>query len=153
MASEQTLYPSARKYCLDGTINLKTDTIKLMLVTSAYTPSASHTVLADVNASPDPEVEQVDSPSNGYTTGGFALTGQDVTHTESPSAGKFDAADKTINTLTATFRYGILYALKTVGAIVNPLISYILYDNTPADVTVSGVDFVNQWSPNGIITN
>jgi len=140
---------------MDGTINLATDVIKLMLVKSSYTPSIAHAVLADVITSPSPEVEAVASPSNGYTTGGETLTGQAVTKTDSPSAGKFDANDVTWTALTASFRYGILYSEKSVGspAIVNPLIGYILYDTTPEDVTVSGIDWTTQWNASGIITN
>lgn len=155
MASEFTLYPCFRKYIFDGTIDPVNDTIKLLLVTNQYIPDDSHDVLADVLASPSPEVEAIASPSNGYTQGGKALTGNLASNTDSPSAGKFDADDVTWEALTATFRYGILYAEKSVGspAIVNPLIGYILYDTAPADITVAGVDWINQWSPNGIITS
>lgn len=153
MASSFTLYSSFRKYAMDGTIDLDTDEIYLMLVTSAYTFDAAHTVLADVNASPDPEVVAVASPSNGYETGGKILTGQAVTY--NASAGKFDANDVLFSALTATFRRGILYAKKTISSpsIVNPLIGCILYDTTPADIVVSGIDWTNQWNSNGIITN
>jgi hypothetical protein len=149
-----TFYSSFYKYVLDGTINLASDTIKLALVTSAYTPSVAHDVLADVNSSPDPEVEQVASPDNGYTTGGEEVTGVSVTHTDSPSQATLDADDVEWTALTATFRYGILYAEKSVGspAIVNPLIAYILYDTEPEDVVVNGVDWKTKWSPNGILT-
>jgi len=154
MATTFTLYNSFKKYLLDGTIDLDTDTIKVALVTSAYTPLATHDVLADVMASPDPEVVAIASPSNGYTDGGAALSGAAVTHTDSPSTAKFDASDLTWTSLTATFRYGIVYAEKSVGspAIVNPLIGYILFNDTPADVDVSGVDFTIQWSASGIVT-
>jgi hypothetical protein len=149
-----TLYNSFKKYLLDGTIDLDTDTIKVALVTSAYTPLATHDVLADVMASPDPEVVAIASPSNGYTDGGAALANAAVTFTDSPSAGKFDADDLTWSALTATFRYGIVYAEKSVGspAIVNPLIGYILFDTTPADITITGIDFTIQWSAAGIMT-
>jgi hypothetical protein len=154
MATTFTLYNSFKKYLLDGTIDLDTDTIKVALVTSAYTPLATHDVLADVMASPDPEVVAIASPSNGYTDGGAALANAAVTFTDSPSAGKFDADDLTWSALTATFRYGIVYASKSVGspAIVNPLIGYILFDTTPDDITVTGIDFSIQWSASGIIT-
>lgn len=138
---------------MDGTIDLSADTIKLALVTSDYTPSIAHAVLTDVMSSPSPEVVAVASPSNGYTAGGQALSGQAVTKTDSPSGGKFDANDVIFSALAATFRYGILYADKTVGSIVDPLIGYILYDTTPADVTVSGVDWTNKWSASGIVTD
>jgi hypothetical protein len=64
----------------------------------------------------------------------------------------FDAADLSWTALTATFRYGILYAEKSVGspAVVNPLIGYILFDTTPANIVVSGVDWLCQWNASGI---
>lgn len=154
MSSALTLFNSFKKYILDGTIDLDADTLKLMLVTSAYAPNAAHDVLADVQASPDPEVVAVASPSNGYVAGGETLANCAVTHTDSPSQAVFDADDVTWTALTATFRYGILYAEKSVGspAIVNPLIGYITFDDTPADIVISGVDFVTQWSADGILT-
>ena len=144
MASSFTLYPSARKYCHDGTIDFDTATIKLMLVTSSYTPSTTHTIKADITN----EVASGD----GYTTGGTALVNPAVTYTQSPSAGKFDADDHVIAALTKVFRYGILYVEGTVNGIVNPLIGYILYDTTPADITVSGLSWTTQWASAGIIT-
>lgn len=48
-------------------IDLDTDTIKVMIVTSGYTPSQAHDFIDDVNAS------QVTGSS--YTAGGTALTG------------------------------------------------------------------------------
>lgn len=153
MAAEATLYSSFRKNNLNGVIDLENDVIKLMLVTSDYVFDVTHEVLADVNAYPDPEVVAVASPSNGYTKGGQALTGKVVTKADSPSSGNFDADDVTYLLLTATFRGGILYAEKTVGDIVNPLIEYILFDNAPADITAAGIDWVCIWSANGIITN
>ncbi len=152
MATTFTAYNSLKKYLLDGTIDLDTDTIKVALVTSDYTPDAKHDVLADVTASPSPEVVAIASPNNGYTKGGEALTGQAVTLTDSPSASKFDATDLAWTALTATFRYGIMYSEKISGGVTNPLIGYILFDTTPADISVSGVDFTIQWSVNGIIT-
>lgn len=153
MAAEFTLYSAYHQYNLDGTIDLMADTIKMLLVTSDYTPEVTHEVLGDVLTSPSPEVEAVASPDNGYTQGGEELTGKVVTKTDSPAAGTFDADDLTWSALTATFRYGILYAEKTVDEIVDPLIGYVLFDSTPGDVTVSGVDWVCRWSSNGIITN
>jgi len=153
MAASFTLYSSFRKYIMDGTINLATDTIMLMLVTSSYTPSIAHDVLADVMASPDPEVVAIASPDNGYTDGGETLTTKAVTNTDSPSQGIFDADNVVWTGLTATFRYGILYAAKTVSPIVNPLIGYILFDTTPADIELTGSNFTVQWNASGIITD
>ncbi len=151
MAASFTLYNSFLKYVGDGTIDLDTDTLKLCLVTSSYTPDVTHDVLADVLASPSPEVEQVDSPDNGYTTGGVELTTVSLTLSDSPAQCVLDADDVIWTSLTATFRYGILYVAKSISPIENPLIGYILYDTTPDDVTVSGVNFSSQWSASGIV--
>lgn len=150
MASSLTFYNKFRKYIQDGTLDLDTNTIKLMLVTSDYTFDAAHGVLADVKASPDPEVVAIASPSNGYTTGGETLANPAVTY--SGAVSKFDADDVTWLLLTATFRYGILYASGTLNGVVNPLIACILFDTTPADITISGINYVVQWSANGIWT-
>jgi hypothetical protein len=134
---------------LDGTIDVLTDTIKLLLVTSSYTPSIAHDVLADVLGSPSCEV----SSGDGYTTGGATLANKTVTHTDSPSQGKFDADDTEWAALTKTFRYGILYANKTVSPIVNPVIGYILFDTTPANIELTASKFTVQWNSGGIITD
>jgi hypothetical protein len=139
MATTITKYTSYKQYVHDGTINLNsTGKIMLALVLSTYTPSTAHTVWADVSA---------DEAANGdgYTTGGEALGSLSVNST------RFDAADVTWSSLTKTFRYGVLYINDTVNAIVNPLIAYILFDDTPADISIGGGDFTVQWSNSGII--
>lgn len=153
MASSLTFYSKFKQHLLDGVFNLNSDTIKVMLVTSAYTFDASHEVLADVKASPDPEVVAVASPSNGYTTGGETLGTPHLTeHTDSPNQSAWDAPDLTWAALDATFRGGVIYASGSVGGFTDPLIGYILFDTSPADVVVSGVDYTIQWSASGILT-
>jgi len=122
-----------------------------MLVKNTYTPDVTHDVLADVVPASN-EVAAVASPNNGYTASGKVLTGQSYVSSDSPAQSVFDADDLTWAALTATFRYGIFYANKSVGspAIVNPLIGYILFDNTPADKVLSAVDFLVIWSAYGI---
>lgn len=140
MATTITKYTSYNQYVHDGTINLNsTGKIMLALVTSSYTFSAAHTVWADVSTY---EVANGD----GYTTGGVALGSLSVNST------RFDSADASWAALTKTFRAGVLYLNDTVNAIVNPLIAYILFDSTPADITMTGGTFTVQWSSSGIIT-
>jgi hypothetical protein len=152
MATTLTFYNKFKKYIADGTIDLDTNTIKVALVTSAYTPDPAHDVLADVLASPSPEVVPIASPDNGYDAGGAALTGQAVTHTDSPSQAVFDADNLTWSLLTATFRYGIIYASGTLNGILNPLIGYLLFNDAPADISIAGINFTIQWNAGGIIT-
>ncbi len=146
MGSTFTLYGAARKQIL-GAIDLATDTVKLALVTSSYTPSLLDSAWAQVS---DFEVAAVASPSNGYTAGGKELTECEVTNTATEST--FDAADVTWTLLTGTFRYGVLYVVGTKGGVVNPLLGYVLYDSTPSDININAVDWTTQWNGNGIIT-
>jgi len=48
MAASLTFYNSFREYVADGTIDLDTNTFKVMLVASGYTPSTARTVKTDV---------------------------------------------------------------------------------------------------------
>lgn len=142
MAATATPYNHLWLCLLNGTIIPATDTIKLMLLSSAYTPDAEHEVLASVSGS------QI--TGTGYTAGGHALTG--VTAARSGSLAALDAADLTFSGLTATFRRGVLYAAVTRNGKVNPLIGHVLFDSTPADVSVAGIDYPVVWNSSGILT-
>lgn len=49
MAATITFYNSFKEYIADGTIDLDTDTFKVTLHTSSYTPSATtHTIYSDL---------------------------------------------------------------------------------------------------------
>lgn len=140
MATTITGYTSYKQYVHDGTINLNsTGKVMLALVKSTYTFSAAHTVWADVSG------EEV-ATGDGYTTGGAALGSLSVNST------RFDSADVTWSSLTKTFRCGVLYLNDTVNTIVKPVIAYILFDDTPADISISGGDFTVQVNASGWIT-
>lgn len=141
-------YYSSGLHRNQGVINLFSDPFKVALVASAYTPDRdAHTVWGDVSSY---EVANGD----GYTTGGATLANK--TLTRSTWKTTWDADDVLWSALTKTFRYGIVYvdATKTDpqgGAdIVKPLYSYILLDDTPADIVVAGVDYLLPWSSNGL---
>jgi hypothetical protein len=144
MTASITRYNSLSKYIADGTIDVDTDTFKVALVASTYTPSASaHTVYADITN----EL----STANGYTNGGATLSS--VTFTRSGATSTFDAADTvwTASGGSIVARYAVIYKLGTANSIVNPLVAYILLDNTPADVTTTaGNTLTIQWNAAGI---
>lgn len=142
MASTTTLYNALRKYLADGTIDLDSDTIKVALVNSGYTPDAAHVHYADVSAN---EVAN----GSGYVTGGQTLANKVSSYTG--ANGKWTADNPVWAGLTKTFRYAVVYAVKTANGVTNPLIAVILLDNTPADVVVSGADYSIQWNAAGII--
>jgi hypothetical protein len=138
MATTFTKYTHTHRRFADGTMDWDTDTFKLALVTSSYTFSAAHTQWADASAA---EV----ATGDGYTTGGASLT-------NSLDDTKLDAADVTWTALDKTFRGAVLYCSKTANGLTNPLVGYILFDDTPADVVSPGVDFTVIWNASGVFT-
>lgn len=137
-----TLYNQVSELFQKGAVDFTSDTIKLALVTSAYTFNAEHDEWADASAA-----ELSDA---SYTAGGNALASK--TSTRSGATTTFDAADLTFSTLTGTFRMGILYASGTFMGKTNPLIAMILFDSAPANIVLAGVNFTVVWHASGIIT-
>lgn len=135
-------YNELKKYLIARDIFIESDTLKLALLTNVYVPNLStDKIWGDISTH---EV----ATGAGYTTGGETLTGVTVTNTTNL---KIDANDVTWTALTKTFRYGVIYANVTRNTFVNPLIACYLFDNTPADVVVSGTNWTVQWSASGIL--
>jgi len=147
MATTFTKYTSYNQYVHDGTINLNnTGKVMLALVTSTYAFSAAHTIFDNgADDATDPSFCEV-ATGDGYTTGGAALASLSVNST------RFDSADVTWTGLTKTFRGGVLYINDTVNTIAKPMIGYILFDSTPADISITGGDFTCQVNASGWIT-
>jgi hypothetical protein len=138
MATTITKYTHTHRRFADGTLDWDTDTFKVALVTSAYTFSAAHTQWEDVSTH---EV----ATGTGYTTGG-------VTMTNTLDNTKLDASDVTWAALTKTFRYAVIYCNKTTADLTNPVVACILFDDAPADIEVSGIDFVIMWNADGVFS-
>jgi hypothetical protein len=142
MTASIAFYNSFREYCADGTIDLDNDTFKVMLVASDYTPSAAHTVKADITN----EL----STANGYTAGGATLGS--VTWGHSGATATFDAADTvwTASGGSIVARYAVIYSDTAAS---DELVAYVLLDTTPADVTTTaGNTLTLQWNASGIFT-
>lgn len=146
MAASITFYQSFREYMADGSIDLDTDTFKVMLVSSSYTPNAgTHTAKADVTN----EL----STANGYTAGGATLGS--VTWSRSGGTVTFDADDTTWTASggSITARYAVIYDDTSTSPSADLLVAYILLDTTPADVTATdGNTLTLQWNASGIFT-
>jgi hypothetical protein len=134
MAIVITPYDHLWKVLTTGIVDADTDTLKVALVTSGYTPSIAHTQWSDVSAN---EVAN----GAGYTTGGATLTGATVTN------ANIGFSNVAWTALTKTFRYAVCYAAKTAGGLTNPLLFYVLLDSTPADVVSNGSNYTIQWHP------
>lgn len=142
MTASISFYNSFREYIADGTIDLDTHTFKVMLVSSSYTFSASHTVKADITN----EL----STANGYTAGGATLGS--VTWGHSGGTATFDAADTvwTASGGSITARRAVIYDDTASN---DELVASVLLDTTPADVTATdGNTLTLQWNASGIFT-
>lgn len=152
MSSQAYLYNIFLKYMMDGTIDIDTDTIKCMLLTSDYTFDATAAVAADILSSPSPEVVAVASPSNGYTTGGATLSNVTLTEIASPVSVQMDCDDIEWFSLTATFKWAVLYANVTRNGVVDPLIACIILDyEGSGNIIVSGVNYQIEISDDGLL--
>ena len=83
-------------------INLATDTIKLMLITSSYTPDIDADVFID-----DVSANEVGA-SGTYSAGGVTLTCTGSTD-DTDDEGVLDATDVSITSATITARYAVIY--------------------------------------------
>jgi hypothetical protein len=135
------IYNSFKRDVANGSIDLDTDTINVMLVTSAYTPNQdTHTKRSDVTN----EV----AAGGGYSTGGQSLAGKSVVADNTNNRGVFDANDVTWATSTITARGAVLYKSRGGAASADELIMYVDF---LADQSSSGGNFTIQWDSNGVL--
>lgn len=133
------IYNSFKKKIMDGSIDLDTDTIKVALVTSTYTPDQ------DVHDFFDDITNEVSG--TGYTAGGASLANKAVTADNTDNEGVFDADDVSWTTATITARAAIVY--KSTGtASTSPLICYIDFGSDK--VSTAGT-FTISWNAEGIL--
>jgi hypothetical protein len=140
MAVTAFLYGSFPAKLANKEIDWDSDTIKVALTTSSYTPNQdTHDYFDDIT-------NQVSGA--GYTSGGATLASKTVTYTSGTNTQAFDAADVTWTSSTITARYAVIYDSTGVSS-TSALIGYVDFG---ADVTSSGGDFTIQWNASGIFT-
>jgi len=111
------IYNSFKKDIMDGTIDLDTDTFKIMLVTSAYTPDQdAHSTRANVSN---------EVTGTGYTAGGETLTGTTVTQDNTNNRGEWDFDDPSWASSTITARGAVIYQSNGGASSADPLICYL----------------------------
>lgn len=135
------VYNSFKLKLIDNStkIDLSSDTIKIALVTSTYSPSIdNHDFFNDITN----EVS-----GTGYTAGGATLASKTVTQDNTNDKAVFDAADVTWTTSSITARGAILYKSTGVSS-TSPLIGYIDFG---ADKTSDGGTFQITISTSGLL--
>lgn len=140
MAVTATLYNIFKSEVMKGTFNLSSDTIRVALCTSSYTPDIdTHEDFADITN----EVS-----GTGYTAEGAELASKTVTKDTTNNKGVFDAADTAWTSSTITARYAIVY--KDTGTTsTSTLIGYIDFGQNES---TSGSTFTITWNANGIVS-
>lgn len=134
------LYNSAKVKIFTGVIDLDTDTFKVMLLTSSYTPDRdSHVFRSDLTN----EVS-----GTGYTAGGATLASVTVTQDNTNDRAVFDAADTTWSSSTiAAARYAVIYKSRGGAASADELVCLIDF---ASDRSSDGGPFTISWNSSGI---
>lgn len=133
------IYNSAKVSFGKAEIAWQTDTIKIALVTSSYTPDKdTHQYFSDVTN---------ELTGGGYTTGGYTLANCTVTPDNTNDRAVFDADDVSISGITNTFRYGVIYKSTGVAG-TSRLIALI--DLEGADVSLTNGQYTITWNTNGV---
>jgi hypothetical protein len=141
MAVTASLFGLTAQKMLDGSgaINWSSDTIKVALTTSAYTPNQdTHDFFDDVTN---------EITGTGYSAGGVALASKTSTYDTTTDQIRLDAADTTWTTSTLTARRAVIY--KSTGTpATSALIGWVDFG---ADVSTTAGTFQITWDATGII--
>jgi hypothetical protein len=125
-----------------GAIDLDTDTFKIMLVTSTYSPNKkTHTKRSDVTN---------EVVGTGYTAGGVALTSVVVTNDTANDRTKFSSANPSWPTATITARGAVIYKSRGGAASADELVCYLDFgsDQTSTAGTFTVTCPANGWAYN-----
>ena len=135
------IYNNFKERVMEGAFNLASggDTLKVALL-GTYTKDRTHSVYGSISGSEY-------NTGAGYTSGGNALSGQDVTETS--TTGTFDATDLTFTSLGPLTPSHPVYAVmyRTAGSPANELIAGWETSGTAPN----GGNWTLQWGVNGII--
>lgn len=133
------LYTKFPAKLANAEIDFDTDTIKVALVTSSYTPDQdAHDYWDDVSSN--------EASGTGYTAGGATLGSKTVTQDSATNKQTFDAADVSWTSSTVTARYAVIY--KSTGtASTSPLIGYVDFGSNQSS---SSGTFSIAWNASGI---
>ena len=133
------VYNSFHRDLASGAVDLDTDTIKCMLVTSSYTPDKDHDKRDDVTN---------EVTGTGYTAGGATLAGKTVTADNTNDRAVFDADDAAWPASTITARAAVLYKSRGGASSADELVCYLDFGS---DKSSSAGAFTVQFNSNGII--
>lgn len=139
MASK--MYGQFLAKALNKEVDWDSDTIKVMLLTSAYTPNQdTHDYLDDVVGN------QV--TGTGYTAGGATLANKTNTYDSATNVVVLDADDVTWASSTITARYAVIYSDAGATNAQKVLIGYVDFGS---DQSSTNGNFTVTWDATGIV--
>lgn len=138
MASK--LYGNFLAKALNKEVDWDSDTIKVALLTSSYTPDQdTHDYFNDVNS--------YEVSGTGYSSGGATLGSKTVSYDSANNVIVLDAADTTWSSSTITARYAVVYDA-TGTASTSALIGYVDFGS---DQSSTNGNFTVTWDSTGIV--
>lgn len=141
MAMTVKWYGNAALNIMKGNIALDTDTFKMTLHTSSYTPNI------DTHNFFDDATNELAS-ANGYTAGGVALAGTSLVYDSASQQARWDFADPTITfTASTTWRYAVISKSRGGAASADELVALIDFG---ADQT-SSIAYTFQLNAAGLL--
>jgi hypothetical protein len=134
------LYGNFLLKALNKEVDYDTDTIKVALLTSSYTPNQdAHDYFNDVST--------YEVSGTGYTAGGNTLASKTATYDSATNVIILDAADTTWASSTITARYAVIYD-STGTASTSALIGYVDFGS---DQSSTNGNFTITWDATGIV--
>jgi len=116
MAGTWNWYGAGLLAAVTGTVDLNTDTFKIMLTTSTYTP------VKDTHDFRDDVTNEV--TGTGYTSGGATLAGVSVTYDSASDQVQISWTDPTWTTSTITARTAVIYKSRGGASSADELLAY-----------------------------
>jgi len=139
MASK--VYGSLLAKALNKEIDFDSDTIKVALLSSAYSPNQdTHDYYDDVVAN--------EVTGTGYTAGGATLASKTLTYDAANNVTILDAADVTWASSTITARYAVIYDDSGATNSQKALIGYVDFGS---DQSSTSGNFTITWDATGIL--
>jgi hypothetical protein len=122
-------------------IDLNSDTFKVMLTTSTYTPNQ------DTHQYKSSVTNEVSGA--GYTATGVSVGSLTMSYNTGTNVWSFDGIDASWTGISVTARYAVLYDSTPGTDATRPLVGYVDFGS---DVVVSGTDLAVVWDAAGIAT-
>ena len=134
------LYGNFLLKALNKEVDFDSDTIKVALLTSSYTPDQdAHDYFNDVST--------YEVTGTGYTAGGATLASKTATYDSANNVVVLDAADTTWASSTITARYAVVYD-STGTSSTSALIGYVDFGS---DQSSTNGNFTITWDSTGIV--